>query len=667
VERFIKNKKVLGLVISLQEAFTAALPYVLLTYTALLIYSLVNYLKLDWILFNPKEIKSLVDILSSFQSIVLTICIAFFVAIRFKTSQIIAVILSLAVFLTITLIETSPNFTLPKGFTPAALLNPIISTYLLKLFYPFFSLKIYRQDGNFHIYRLINYTVLFVVVYFICVVSYISVDYIMDNLIDTFNETKIPLPIIITLMIRDFFVQIFWFFGIHGTHVMNSLFGYEIFLNEMMPNLKYIEFHRLFVNIGGDGLGLPLALGLLIALKDKSLKTIIKIGFPFTLINVDTLIIYAVVVLNRFFFIPFVFLPLFNLLIAYIALHILPITFTSYNLVWTTPPIADVYLKTNGNIYALLLQIGLIVIDTYIYVIYARRFAATNTLTSNKEILEENLEIKEEIKSKESILAFKTQKELIEAQAKLNNVINTINKENLKIYYQPKVDIKNNRCNKFEALIRYNHNGKLTGPIFLDIIEEAGLAPVIDIWVCKEAKKDIITWNQKGFHPQIGVNLHPDTLKSEDAISKIIDIFKGFNITFEIIERSLLYGKIAEKNIKRLKVAGFELSIDDFGSGYSSLEIITKLNIEELKIDKSLIDIITTPKGYSVCLHTVGICHEIDSLVVAEGVETKDQLKTVMEIGVDLVQGYIFSPALPKEKAETFAKEFNLYKFIEKI
>jgi len=663
VDRIIKNKKLLILLVSLQEAFTAALPYILLTYGILLIHSVCKYFNCGFPLFNSKELAALIDLLAQFLPVVLTISIAFFLSVRIKTSQIIAILLSLSVFLTITLLDTYPNFTLPKGFTPEALFNPIISTYLLKALYPYLSLKIYRQDGNYHIYRLVNYLLLFVAVYLIVVGIYILSDKYLLSSIEGLTEQITEIPRIIALIIRDFFIQIFWFFGIHGTHVMNALMGNQIFFDEMYPNLKYIEFHRLFVNIGGDGLGLPMAIALLFAIKDKTLKTIIKIGFPFTFLNIDTLLIYAVIILNRFFFLPFVFLPIINLITAYLVLQFIHVDFTTYHLAWTTPPIMDIYLKTGADPAAVLLQLSLIIFDAAVYYYFAKRFAASNTIMSNKEILEKNLDIQNELKSKETILAFKTQKELIAAQAKLEEVISTIKKENLKVYYQPKVDIKNNKCEKYEALLRYYHNNRLTGPTFLSIIEDAGLAPIIDIWVCKQVIKDMQHWNSQGFYPEISINLHPDTIKSKDSITKIIDIMRHKKVTFEIIERSLLYGKVAENNIQRLQHAGFKISIDDFGSGYSSLEVVTKLNVDELKIDKSLIDIIDTPKGFSVCKHTVEICHDLNAQVVAEGVETKEQLKIIRSIDIDLVQGYLFSPAVPAEKIKEFSENFNLDDF----
>jgi EAL domain-containing protein (putative c-di-GMP-specific phosphodiesterase class I) len=287
-----------------------------------------------------------------------------------------------------------------------------------------------------------------------------------------------------------------------------------------------------------------------------------------------------------------------------------------------------------------------------------KKFFSSQSILTHASVLEHNLEIETELKAKEDIKAFQANQELIDANLKIKEVVENLNTEKLFIYYQPKVDIKNYKVEKFEALIRYSDNGQIKGPIFLDIIEKAGLAPIIDIWVCKQVKKDIKKFQALDFNPVLSINLHPDTLKSTDAITKILDILKNENIIFEIIERSFV-NKTAVKNIKRLKSNGFALSIDDYGVGYSSLETLIKYKIDELKLDKSLIDEIETKKGYLICKHTINLCKEIGIEIVAEGVETKKQLEILENLGVDLIQGYIFAPALPLEKAVQFAKGFK--------
>jgi len=649
------NKKVMLSLITLQEAFTAMLPFFLLSSFITLFYLMAKYFQFSFI--NLAELHKLNVAFSMFSSVVATIAISYFMAIRFKISAIISVILSIATYITILWINTG-NIQPEQGFSIITILNPIISTFLLKYLYPRFSINIPVADGNVHIYRLFSYLSVFIVAYFCMLGLYIVLEYSLLKVLVYLKTISLDLPNIVILAIRDFLVQVFWFFGVHGEHMVNGIFGKEILFENIVPNLTYGEFHRMFVNIGGAGIGMSILVALLLYAKDNGIRFITKLSIPFAIFNIDSLLIYAVVVLNRYLLIPFLVLPIFNLIVAYIALHLVSVNFTDYYVIWNTPVFIDSYLKTDGNLFVLFLQAFLLVIDILVYSYFIVKFVNVRAITRHISSLKDSLDITDEIQSKESVYAFKAYRDLINANSKLDEIIHSLNKDNLFVYYQPKVDIKHNKCEKFESLIRYRHEGVLKGPIFLDIIEKAGLAPIVDIWVSKEVKKSIDEWKKENFYPNISVNLHPDTLKSTDAIHKVVEIFEGENITFEIIERSFVY-KEAKENLKFLQSKGFKISIDDFGTGYSSLETIINYHIDELKIDKSLIDVIDTKKGYLVCKHSAELCHDIGCLVVAEGVETKEQIKIVKEINIDIVQGYYFSKAIPFDEVKEFSKKFS--------
>ena len=653
IKKLMEDERFLRIVITLQEAFTAVVPYILLTYLVFLAYFLLDYFGIKIQFFSV-----LSDVLERFLPLTIAASISYFFAVRLRVSQIIAVFLSVAVLLTVWTIESTGQFVLPKGATPGVLIVPFLSTYFLSKLYPFLSLRLKEEDGNFHIYRLVNYLLVFIGAFLVTLALYLPLSFwisSIENFIRNGSWIK-EVPPIELLAVRDLIIQLFWFIGIHGSHIAYSIFGGDPFLREIFPHLKLIEFHRMFVNIGGDGLGLPMAIAFLFALKDKPFKTIVRVSFPFTFLNVNTLLIYSIIVLNRFFLIPFVFLPLFNLFAAFIFLKLVPIHFTDFMVVWTTPPILDVYLKTGGNLLAVAFQLSLIGFDALVYYYFAKKFSEQVFLLSSKKVLEKNLDIGEEIQSQEGILAYKAQKEIIMAQSKLNELVRSLSAETLRIFYQPKVDTRTGECRKFEALLRFRQGGKWVGPVFLCMIEQAGLAPIVDVWVCKQVRKDIETWEEKGLNLEISVNLHPDTLRNKDAIERVISILEGKNVTFEIVERSFLYGSIAEDSVRKLKDAGFNISIDDFGTGYSSFEIITKFDIDEVKLDKSLIDIIDAPRGFAVCKHVTKMCHEIGCDVVAEGVETKKQFMIVKRIGIDFIQGFFFSKAVPFEEVENLVK-----------
>jgi len=655
MENILKNKKLILFITTLQEAFTAIIPFFLIISFAQLIFFFLQYIGIEL-----SSLKNLINTFNLCSSIVAIIAISYFFSIRFKTSTIIAPILSIASFISVSLLFESPDnvVVLPSGFNIQTIIIPIVSTYLLKFFYPYFNLKIPLNYGHQHVYKLFNYLFVFVIAYLTTLSLYFICDYILDYILEIFNSLNFHLSTIIKVIFRELFVQLFWFFGIHGDHTVNALFTKTILFQELAPHLTVSEFLRLFVNIGGSGIGLSMLIALFLYMKDNTLRLIAKISTPFVIFNINTLLIYAIVVLNRFLIIPFLTLPILNAVLAYIFIKITHITFSTYTIPWTTPIFIDAYIKSHGNINVILFQLFLLTLDTLVYIYFIKKFSSSKDLLSKFKLLEKNLDITTEIEAKETIQAFKARGEIIEASAKLDNILNSLNKNNLFVYYQPKVDIQHNRCNKFEALIRYQNNGKLTGPTFLDIIEEARLAPIIDIWVCNKVKEHLKIWKNEDFYPMISINLHPDTLASTDAINKIIKILYGEKIMFEIIERSLIHQNALD-NLNKLQQNNFKISIDDYGTGYSNLQSIITLKIDELKIDKSLIDQIETHKGLLVSIYITNLCHDLDIKVVAEGVETKSQYTLVKNTNIDIVQGYYFSAAKPYTEIKKLANKFS--------
>jgi EAL domain-containing protein (putative c-di-GMP-specific phosphodiesterase class I)/cellobiose-specific phosphotransferase system component IIC len=658
--KLIKNKKILLYIVALQEAFTAIIPFFLLSSIISLIYLLFyNFdIKISFIDYN--FLKDLSILFNSFSSLVAVVAISYFLAQRIKVSSIISAILSIASFIAILFFqEKTYLLKLPYGFEPITLITPLLSTFFISKFYRRFSLKIKQNDYSNHFFHLFNYLFVFIFAFIATVISYYILYFIFYMILPYINVLEFNMPNIIKLYFRDFFAQFFWFFGIHGGHTINAITTKQLLSQYLFPNLTFGEFNRLFVSIGGAGSGLALLISMLLFYKkDDSLKFITKISIPFVAFNINTILIYTIILFNRYLFVPFLVIPLVNITIAYNIIKISDITFSTYYISWLMPPFLDTFLKSNHNFNIMILQFFILIIDIFIYKHYIKKFSLSQSKLSLFEKLKSNLDVELELKSKKDLQPFIAKQNIIDANIKVNNIINSLKKGKLYIYYQPKIDITQKKVINYEALIRFSHNNKLIGPIFLKTLEEARLAPVIDIWVCKQIKKDIKYFKNQDFNPHININLHPDTLKSYDAITKIINLLKNNKITFEIIERSFLE-KQTHINILRLKENGFKISIDDFGIGFTNLETFIKYDIDELKIDKSLIDTIETKKGYKICKHIISMCHDIGCIVVAEGVETKKQCKLLKEIKVDEIQGYYFSKAINKSEIKSFSQQLK--------
>ncbi|NPA82390.1 MAG: EAL domain-containing protein [Epsilonproteobacteria bacterium] len=660
MQKLLQNKKIVKYIVTLQEAYSAVIPYFLLLSFFILLRFLIEQFNISVPAISLESLKHTITLMQRGAPLIITVSISYFLAIRLKVCEIIAITLSLATLFTIIYLKTlSVPIEIPPNFSPLALINPIISTFFLYLLYPYFTLNLPESDENKHVYRFFNYLFVFVVSYLTTIFLYIIADIIINTLYQYIVHLKLNIPNFILYLLRDLTIQIYWFFGIHGSRTVNAIFGKDILSEYIVDHLTYGDFNRLFVVIGGAGVGIALLISMLLYIKDKSYRIITKISVPFVIFNINTLLIYALVVFNRFLLIPFIFLPILNILVAYGAIKLFNISFNDQTLVWMTPVFVDGYIKTGGDIKIWLLQAFLITMDTMVYIYFVKKYQKAKDLENKADILKKNLEIEKEIRSKMYVKAYTAQKEIIEADAKLGKILENLTKNNLYVYYQPKITLHNLTCNKFEALLRYEQNGKIIGPIFLDAVEKAGLAPIIDIWVAKRVKKDMDLWEKEGFHPQISINLHPDTITSNDSINKIIEILKGKDIIFEIIERSFLKGSNALQNLNRLQKEGFSIAIDDFGTGYSSLQTLVKLNVEELKFDKSIIDIIETQKGEIICKNITTICHNIGSKVVAEGVERENQVKILKSIDIDFIQGFYYSKALPFNEIIPFVKEFE--------
>ncbi len=432
---FLKNEKVILFITTLQESFSAIVPYFLMLSFVSFISSLLQYFNVKFI--SQDTLNALAFTFSMFSSIVAVTAISYFFALRLKISPIIAPILSIAAFISISLLFESPStaIVLPYGFNIQALFVPIASVYLLKYFYPLFNLRIPLNYGHKHVYRLFNYLFVFVAAYFAVLLLYAPLDFIGDFLITQLSGVFAGLPAFIKLIARQVSVQFFWFFGIHGEHVVNALFTKDLLFKELFPNLTVAEFIRMFVSIGGAGVGLAMFFSLLLCVRDRTIRLIAKISAPFVIFNINTLLIYAVVVLNRYMIVPFMLLPILNAIAAYIFLSLHPVVFTTNYIVWTTPVFMDSYIKTGGNISIMLMQLFLLAFDTLVYVYFMKKFSASKDLMSAFQILEKNLEITTEIKASEALQPFMARSEIIEASAKLEKTLDSLTKNSLFVYY----------------------------------------------------------------------------------------------------------------------------------------------------------------------------------------------------------------------------------------
>lgn len=176
----------------------------------------------------------------------------------------------------------------------------------------------------------------------------------------------------------------------------------------------------------------------------------------------------------------------------------------------------------------------------------------------------------------------------------------------------------------------------------------------------KQVKQDLENWAKIAFHPKISINISPESICNKIVVQKIIDELKGFKVDIEILERTFAKEmKLFLDNINILKNNGFTISVDDFGSGFSSLQYLNILPVNTIKLDRSLILNTKTLSGKNLYKSISFMCQKQEFELIAEGIETDEELRIAKESNIDIIQGFYFSKALPFNEIEDYEKELK--------
>jgi diguanylate cyclase (GGDEF)-like protein/PAS domain S-box-containing protein len=231
-----------------------------------------------------------------------------------------------------------------------------------------------------------------------------------------------------------------------------------------------------------------------------------------------------------------------------------------------------------------------------------------------------------------------------------------IKNDELYIEYQPQVTISKNKVIGLEALLRWENKefGLVSPHKFIRIAEQSGLINKIGEWVIDEVCKQVQEWGEIGDKLVMGINLSRVQLSNpilHKQIKKILSKYAFDNscIEFEITESAVFDNpKIAQENIKKIKELGCLISIDDFGTGFSSLSNLKSFKLDKIKIDKSFVDDIEKENGNEAIVKaTIALAKSLGLKVIAEGVETQNQLDFLEKENCDEIQGFLFSKPLP--------------------
>jgi diguanylate cyclase (GGDEF)-like protein/PAS domain S-box-containing protein len=248
-----------------------------------------------------------------------------------------------------------------------------------------------------------------------------------------------------------------------------------------------------------------------------------------------------------------------------------------------------------------------------------------------------------------------------------SNIRSGLERSEFFVQYQPQVDIRGFQVVGMEALVRWQHPsfGVLYPGEFVSLAEESGLIIAMGDFVMRTSCAQNKNWQDKGLQQmRVSVNFSARQFQQPTFIADVSHILKETNLDPRWLELELTESSImkdpdeAIEKLHELKLMGISVAIDDFGTGYSSLNYLKRFPIDTLKIDKTFVsDVCKDPHDTAIVRAIINLGHALDLTVVAEGVETKEQLQYLSALECDVVQGFLFSKALPAKAFEELLTE----------
>lgn len=236
-----------------------------------------------------------------------------------------------------------------------------------------------------------------------------------------------------------------------------------------------------------------------------------------------------------------------------------------------------------------------------------------------------------------------------------------IEQDELRLVYQPLYDSRQRHVMGFEALLRWEHPDKgIVLPLeFIPIAEQSGLMITIGEWVLEEACRQAMAWAAvMGVVPRMAVNVSARQLDDRDFVRRVTRVLEhtgmpASSLMLELTETVLLSEDADhEATLSVLKDLGVQIAIDDFGTGYSSLAYLRRLPVDQLKVDRTFVKDVADHGDTRIMQAVVRLAHDLGLEVVAEGVETNDELDVVQDLGCDIVQGFLLGRPVPPAAVE---------------
>ncbi len=474
--------------------------------------------------------------------------------------------------------------------------------------------------------------------------------------------------------------SVFWFFGVHGTNVLESV-AQTLFSGSVEPGGALVAeilnkpFMDAFVFMGGCGATLSLVLAILLFSKQKNVKNLAKMSFFPMLFNINELMVFGLpIIWNWSFFVPFVSVPVICMLTSYAAISVGIVPMPITPVTWVTPVIISGYTAT-GSAAGSLLQIFNIVLGAFIYGWFLKRYER-RTNEKMQESLHNLMKILQEAEENGGSV------NLLELEGDEGNIAKILAEDlryilktddGFELFYQPQYNDQDELFGA-EALLRWNHPrcGYMYPPLLISIARESGQLQDLEQAVFTKACADIKKMQEKGMLVKhISVNATAFALQTPTFITFLQEtVEKNPHVKnvmcIELTEQmSFLMREDAEESLKAIHDMGILFAIDDFSMGHTSLKYLQSNLFSFVKLDGSLTkNIIKNGRSREIVASIVKLSETMDFEVIAEYVETEDQKLLLEELGCKLYQGYLYSPVIPLdaliEKNETAMQEAGM-------
>jgi len=278
-------------------------------------------------------------------------------------------------------------------------------------------------------------------------------------------------------------------------------------------------------------------------------------------------------------------------------------------------------------------------------------------------------QVKEEGRNHYNFYTHALNDRFLERLALQNEMRRALERQEFILYYQPQYRLSDNKFCGMEALVRWQHpeRGFLLPGKFISIAEDSGLILPLGEWVLRSACTQNKRWQDMGYPPvRVAVNLSARQFHNKDLVSQIAGILAETGLGPEWLELEITES-LSMKNVvlsvdvlQKLKSMGIHLSIDDFGTGFSSLSYLSRFSLDTLKIDRSFVsELDDRAEGQAIVLTIIQLAQNLGLKVIAEGVETQAQLEFLRAKGCDEVQGFLLAKPVSVERLASYLEELR--------